>query len=267
MPVIQVPIPAVDDFAAERSADGAGVGVVPVRRHSVRGVAHHRTSPAGEVMTMPSRSHRSLGPIGRSVVWIFTPHIDGRLKAHGVTFVSATQHFDTSDSTGMLMLNILLSFAQFERELTRERTMSKMAGRAERGLWNGGNVPLGYDYDKQTQILTPNAPEVTIAQSFFQRLIETRSPCTVANEANARGYRSKLRLVRRRDGAEQPPAERDTLATKIRTRWYRVRFGLYQLPEAQLVKHAAPSSGNTPSGSPTRIRTWNLPVNSRPLYR
>ena len=154
-------------------------------------------------MTMPSRSHRSLGPIGRSVVWIFTPHIDGRLKAHGVTFVSATQHFDTSDSTGMLMLNILLSFAQFERELTRERTMSKMAGRAERGLWNGGNVPLGYDYDKQTQILTPNAPEVTIAQSFFQRLIETRSPCTVVNEANARGYRSRVRVVKRRDGAEQ----------------------------------------------------------------
>jgi len=47
---------------------------------------------------------------------------------------------------GMLILNILLSFAQFERELTRERTMSKMAGRAEKGLWNGGNIPLGFDY-------------------------------------------------------------------------------------------------------------------------
>ena len=125
------------------------------------------------------------------------------LKAHGVTFVSATQHFDTSDSTGMLMLNILLSFAQFERELTRERTMSKMAGRAEKGLWNGGNVPLGYDDDKPTQTLTPNAAEVPTVRFFFERLIETRSPCTVANEANARGYRSKLRLVRRWDGAEQ----------------------------------------------------------------
>lgn len=70
------------------------------------------------------------------------------LKSHNVTFVSATQHFDTSDSMGLLILNILLSFAQFERELTRERTMSKMAGRAEKGLWNGGNVPLGFDYDK-----------------------------------------------------------------------------------------------------------------------
>ncbi len=117
------------------------------------------------------------------------------LKAHNVTFVSATQHFDTSDSMGMLILNILLSFAQFERELTRERTMSKMARRAEKDLWNGGNVPLGYDYDKQTQTLTPNAAELPTVQFFFQRLIETRSPCTVANEANACGYRSKVRYA------------------------------------------------------------------------
>ena len=67
--------------------------------------------------------------------------------------------------------------------------------------------------------------------------------------------------------AEAPPAERDTLTTKIRTRWYRVRISLYQLPEAPLVNQAAGSSGNRPSGSPTRIRTSNLPVNSRPLYR
>ncbi|MDP2674623.1 MAG: recombinase family protein, partial [Dehalococcoidia bacterium] len=77
------------------------------------------------------------------------------LKEHNATFVSATQHFDTSDSTGMLMLNILLSFAQFERELTRERTLSKMAGRAERGLWNGGYVPIGFHYLRETQQLRP----------------------------------------------------------------------------------------------------------------
>ena len=125
------------------------------------------------------------------------------IKLHGVTSVSATQHFDTPDSTDMLMHNILLSFAQFERELTRERTMSTMAGRAEKGLWNGGNVPVGYDCDRQTQTLTPNAAEMPIVQFLFHRLIETRSPCTVANEATARGYRSKVRVVRRRDGAEQ----------------------------------------------------------------
>ncbi len=110
------------------------------------------------------------------------------LKAHGVTLVSATQHFDTSDSSGMLMLNILLRFAQFERELTRERTMSKMTGRAEKGLRNGGNVPLRHDCDKPTQTPTLNAAEVPTVRFFFQRMIETRSTCTVANEANARGY-------------------------------------------------------------------------------
>lgn len=125
------------------------------------------------------------------------------LKAHNVTFVSATQHFDTSDSMGMLILNILLSFAQFERELTRERTMSKMAGRAEKGLWNGGLVPLGYDYDKQTQALIPNDREAPIVRFFYRRMIETHSPCTVANEANAQGYRTKIRVLTGRDGVQR----------------------------------------------------------------
>ncbi len=66
--------------------------------------------------------------------------------------------------------------------------------------------------------------------------------------------------------AEGAPAERDTLTTKIRTRWYRVRISLYQLPESQLVNQTGPSSGNRPNGSPSRIRTYNLAVNSRPLY-
>ncbi len=124
------------------------------------------------------------------------------LKAHNVTFVSATQHFDTSDSMGMLILNVLLSFAQFERELTRERTMSKMAGRAEKGLWNGGNVPLGFVYTKETQTLQPDQREAPIIKFVFERVIETRSPCTVANEANARGFRTKIRLITRRGGTQ-----------------------------------------------------------------
>ena len=124
------------------------------------------------------------------------------LKAHNVTFVSATQHFDTSDSTGMLMLNILLSFAQFERELTRERTLSKMAGRAQRGLWNGGNIPIGFDYSRDLQLLRPAEDEAKVVRFIFSRLIETHSPSTVANEANALGFRSKRRLVTRRTGSQ-----------------------------------------------------------------
>ena len=124
-------------------------------------------------------------------------------KAHNVTFVSATQHFDTSDSMGMLILNILLSFAQFERELARERTMSKMAGRAEKGLWNGGHTPLGFDYAKETQTLRPNPREVPIIHFIYRRVIETRSTCAVANEANARGYRTRVRTRTLRDASRQ----------------------------------------------------------------
>ncbi|MBA4181327.1 MAG: hypothetical protein C0506_12120, partial [Anaerolinea sp.] len=125
------------------------------------------------------------------------------LKEHNVTFASATQHFDTSDSTGMLMLNILLSFAQFEREVTRERTLSKMAGRAERGLWNGGYVPIGFDYTADTQELRPNDREAPIVSFLFQRLIETWSPSLVANEANSRGYRTRERVIVTRDGTSK----------------------------------------------------------------
>jgi len=153
------------------------------------------------------------------------------LKAHNVTFVSATQHFDTSDSMGMLILNILLSFAQFERELARERTMSKMAGRAEKGLWNGGHTPLGYDYVKDTQTLRPNPQEVPLIRFVYRRVIETRSTCAAANEANARGYRTRVRVRTRRDGSQQAVGgqrfDEDMVAAIIRNPVYKgfVRYG------------------------------------------
>lgn len=147
------------------------------------------------------------------------------LKEHGVSFVSATQHFDTSDSTGMLMLNILLSFAQFERELTRERTLSKMAGRAERGLWNGGYVPIGFRYLRETQQLQPDQSEAEVVKFIFRRLVETRSPSTVANEANSLGYRTKRRTVVRRQGSSQEVGgkrfDEDTVKAIVRNPIYK----------------------------------------------
>src|SRR5689334_25129207 len=64
--------------------------------------------------------------------------------AHGVSFVSVTQQFNTTTSTGRLTLNVLLSFAQFEREVTSERIRDKIAASKRKGLWVGGNLPLGY---------------------------------------------------------------------------------------------------------------------------
>ncbi len=125
------------------------------------------------------------------------------LQQNNVTFVSATQHFDTSDSMGMLMLNVLLSFAQFERELTIERTMSKMAIRAQRGKWNGGWIPIGYNYDKQAQLLTPNRKESKIVKRAFQLLIQSKKLGKVKNELNGKGYRTKSRVVASRDGEKK----------------------------------------------------------------
>lgn len=72
-------------------------------------------------------------------------------EAHNVTFVSATQQFDSSNAMGKLMLNVLLSFAQFERENTAEKTRDKMKQRARLGKWHGGLYPFGFDYSKETK--------------------------------------------------------------------------------------------------------------------
>ena len=68
-----------------------------------------------------------------------------RLEAKGCSFVSVTQSFNTSTSMGRLTLNVLLSFAQFEREVTADRIRDKIAASKKKGMWMGGNVPLGYD--------------------------------------------------------------------------------------------------------------------------
>src|ERR687893_1141012 len=73
--------------------------------------------------------------------------------AHGVSFVSVTQAFNTTSSMGRLTLNVLLSFAQFEREVTGERIRDKIAASKRKGLWMGGFVPLGYEASGRTLVI------------------------------------------------------------------------------------------------------------------
>lgn len=122
------------------------------------------------------------------------------LKNHNVAFVSATQSFDTSNSTGMLMLNMLLSFAQFERELAVERTSARMASRAEKGRWNGGWFPMGYDYDKEKKILMINPADAQTIKKIFEMIVEGYKLSEVKNKLNELGYRTKSRAVVRRGG-------------------------------------------------------------------
>jgi site-specific DNA recombinase len=94
-------------------------------------------------------------------------------ERHGVSFVSVTQQFNTTFSMGRLMLNILLSFAQFEREVTGERIRDKIAASKRKGLWMGGVPPLGYDGDSRR--LLPNEPEGKIVRHIFKRFVELGS--------------------------------------------------------------------------------------------
>jgi DNA invertase Pin-like site-specific DNA recombinase len=112
--------------------------------------------------------------------------------AHGVSFVSVTQSFNTSSSMGRLTLNVLLSFAQFERELIGERVRDKIAASKRKGIWVGGPVPLGYAaVDKKIRVV-PNEAEAV--RTIFARYLELGSVRALAEDLDRRGIRSKPRL-------------------------------------------------------------------------
>lgn len=131
-------------------------------------------------------------------------------------FVSATQHFDTTTSIGMFTLNMLLSFAQFEREMISERTRDKVAMRARRGLWKGGWVPLGYVRDPKTKLLKRDAQEAELVLKLFNLTVEERNATKVANALNALGYRTKTRVLKGRDGKMKQVGERPFNETNVK---------------------------------------------------
>ena len=116
----------------------------------------------------------------------------------GVSFVSITQQFNTTTSMGRLTLNILLSFAQFERELIGERVRDKIAASKKKGMWMGGTVPLGYDVKDRKLIV--NEAEARTVVDIYQRYLKLRSVRALGEELAAAGIRSKRRF--RPDGTE-----------------------------------------------------------------
>ena len=108
---------------------------------------------------------------------------------NGVTFVSVTQSFNTTTSMGRLTLNILLSFAQFEREVTAERIRDKVKASRMKGMWMGGYVPLGYDVVDRKLVV--NEAEAKNVQRIFQRFIDLGSATMLARELRSEGFSSK----------------------------------------------------------------------------
>jgi site-specific DNA recombinase len=113
-----------------------------------------------------------------------------RFDQAGVAFVSVTQNFSTADAMGRLTLNMLMSFAEFEREMIAERTRDKMAAARKKGKWIGGRVPLGYRIDGGKLVI--DEEEAAQVREIFRVYEEERSLVATADVLNERGWRTKL---------------------------------------------------------------------------
>ena len=116
------------------------------------------------------------------------------LDKTGASFVSVTQAFNTTTSMGRLTLNVLLSFAQFEREVTGERIRDKVAASKQKGMWMGGPIPLGYDLHEHK--LTPNEVDAATVRYIFERYAALGSMGLLEEELADAGVRTKARIYK-----------------------------------------------------------------------
>ena len=107
----------------------------------------------------------------------------------GVQFVAVTQEINTATSAGRMMLNILITFAQYEREVITERVRDKMAATRKKGKFAGNSVPMCYDVENKRLIV--NSGEADVIRGIFQRYIEIQSPKLIAMELNDRNIKTK----------------------------------------------------------------------------
>lgn len=141
-------------------------------------------------------------------------------ERHNVAFVSVTQQFNTATPMGRLVLNILICFAQFERENIAERIRDKMAASRRRGKWVGGAPPFGYDVDYTAKRLVINEAEADIVRWIFTRMAQVKSVSFIINELRERGITSKA--WRSKTGKIHPgiPFDRGNLYKLFHNRTY-----------------------------------------------
>ena len=156
----------------------------PALQRLLAEIRHHRVQVV--VVYKIDRLTRSLVDFTRIVE---------ELDSHGASFVSVTQQFNTTSSMGRLTLNVLLSFAQFEREVTGERIRDKIAASKRRGLWMGGVVPLGYEPKDRSLRVIPK--EAELVRTIFSRYLELRSVDELAATLRAKGIRRNQYVSRR----------------------------------------------------------------------
>jgi len=141
------------------------------------------------------------------------------LDARGASFVSVTQQFNTTTSMGRLTLNVLLSFAQFEREVIGERIRDKIAASKQKGMWMGGVPPLGYQAQDRKLIVVDS--EAEIVRFIFRRYAELGSVRLLKDELDARNIQSKLRTSASGRILGGKPFARGALYLMLQNRIYR----------------------------------------------
>jgi DNA invertase Pin-like site-specific DNA recombinase len=137
---------------------------------------------------------------------------------HGVSFVSVTQQFNTTTSMGRLTLNVLLSFAQFEREVTSERIRDKIAASKRKGLWVGGMTPLGYD--TKDRRITVNEAEAARVRTIFRSYLRLGSLGLLMADLRKQGIVTKVRTLKSGVTVGGIPFTRGPLAHLLRNRFY-----------------------------------------------
>src|SRR5467141_3293668 len=138
--------------------------------------------------------------------------------AQTVSFVSVTQQFNTTSSMGRLTLNVLLSFAQFEREVTGERIRDKIAASKRKGLWVGGPLPLGYEMkDGKIAVVEDEAERVRL---IYRRYLELGGVNALVRDLRDKGIRTKIRLRAAGTTHGGIPFERGSLFYLLRNRFY-----------------------------------------------
>ena len=140
------------------------------------------------------------------------------LDARHASFVSITQSFNTTTSMGRLTLNVLLSFAQFEREVTGERIRDKIAASKKKGMWMGGPVPLGYEV--QNRKLIVDEADAAVVRHLFTRYMALGSGQKLLEELREQGYRTKLRKLRSGQVRGGVPFSRGMLFSMLSNRIY-----------------------------------------------
>src|SRR5499433_3199520 len=138
--------------------------------------------------------------------------------AHDVSFVSVTQQFNTTTSMGRLTLNVLLSFAQFEREVTSERIRDKIAASKRKGIWVGGPLPLGYDLKDGTPVVVEE--EAERVQLIFRRYLEVSGINELVRDLRARNICTKARTFSTGETRGGIPFGRGALSYFLRNRFF-----------------------------------------------